>query len=178
MNNPYNRNQVQKQIRAFNKQMQRAEKAGKISDRTYEQIQNLIDPTQGRMTPGGYAKAGSKYLESMSDFELDLFSSDISDAKNLMESAIAYEKFFSEGIDFEGKERDQIIWETFNFLEKQYGTALDSDQIKELADNEKKDVSTEAVVNQMMNVARSTAKHPYGMSDFADWFNSLPTLQE
>ncbi len=74
MNNPYNRNQVQKQIRAFNKQLQRAEKAGKISDRTYEQIMNLIDPTQGRMTPGGYAKAGSKYLESMSDFELDLFS--------------------------------------------------------------------------------------------------------
>lgn len=122
VNVPY----IQKQIKAFNKRYDRNEKL--IYGDLYESIQGLIDPE--RMTKGGFAKAGTKYLESLSPEELLSYSADIERANEY----ISFERTF---FDFEYNrdvpDEDQLksmLWTFYNKV-RDAGKDLPSEQVRQ-----------------------------------------------
>lgn len=158
---------VQLQIKAFNKAFSRAEKANLISDEVYAAITDLID--YARMTKSGFGKAGTKYLENMTPEELMSYSSDIEQAKNLIE----LEKLSSK-LDIESASDPQgLLWSMYNKLEAS-GLAFDSDQVKAVLDGDTnitfKDMALK--MNKYLN------DKDYGLADFTEWFNSQTTLEE
>lgn len=166
MNKMYNLNIIQKQLKAFNKALSRADKAGILSDEIYEAISDLIDPE--RMTKGGAAKAGKKYLESLESVEVLAYSSDIRAARQLLE----IEKM-SSVFDVAGNSDTKgFLWKLHQEL-VDAGMPFDSDQVKAVEDGEK-DVS---VKDMALHMARYKSDPNYGLFEFNEWFSELPDLR-
>ena len=165
MNN--NVKMVQKQIRAFNKALSRADKAYNISGDIYAAITDLID--YDRMTNKGYGKAGTKYLESMSPEELLSYSSDIEQAKNLLEISNLEFKLDIAGV----KDPKSLLWKMYDKLDKA-GYAFDSDQVKAVADNEVP-ISYKDLAVQMN---RYLTDDDYGLSDVQAWWDEKLSLED
>lgn len=117
---------VQKQIKAFNRRYERNEKL--IYGDVYESIEGLIDVD--RMTKSGYAKAGTKFLESLSPEELLAYSADIERANEY----ISFEQTF---FDFEYNrnvpDEDQLksmLWSFYNKV-RDAGKDLPSEQVRQ-----------------------------------------------
>lgn len=158
---------VQLQIKAFNKALSRADKANIIDSETYRVINDLID--YDRMTKSGYGKAGAKYLESLTPSELAAYSSDIKQAKDLLEM----EKTLSQ-IDIDAaKDPKDLLWKMFQKLEDA-GLAFSSKQVHAV-ELGFKDISIREMVLKM-NKYLTDAN--YGLSDFDAWFNEQITFKE
>ena len=157
--------EIQLQIKAFNKALSRADKANLISDEYYAAISDLIDPE--RMTKSGFGKAGKKYLESMTPEELLAYSSDIKQAKNLLElESLSFQ------LDIQGvKDPEGLLWQMYQKLEDA-GYAFDSEQVKAVLDGET-DVSVKRFALHMNKYLHD---ENYGLSDFNEWFNSQTSL--
>lgn len=160
-----NVSQIQKQIKAFNKALSRADKAGLISDQYYAAISDLIDPE--RMTKKGYAMAGSKYLENLTPEELLSYSADIQQAKDLID----IEKI-GDLIDFDTynvKDRKGLLWGVFNEMEAR-GLAFDSDQVQRAVNGEV------PLRNMVIQMNRYLTEQDYGLGDFNEWWYSQEGL--
>lgn len=156
---------VQLQIKAFNKAFSRAEKADIISSEVYAAITDLIE--YNRMTKSGFGKAGKKYLESMTPEELLAYSSDIEQAKNLIE----LEKLNTK-LDIESAADPKgLLWQMYQKLESA-GLPFDSDQVKAVLDGDTnitfKDMAIK--MNKYLNDKN------YGLADFDAWFNEQAGL--
>ena len=159
---------VQKQIKAFNKAWSRAESA-KVLTMEYNDIISDIVGAE-RLTKGGYAKAGVKYLQSLSDYKLAALSADIQQAREAIEVAK-----ISESVDireFDISDPKSAIWNMYNKL-LDSGYQLDSDQVKSLADGDFQE-DTIGVLKEMKKVL--TNKN-YGLADFSEYFNNLNELE-
>lgn len=158
---------VQNQIKAFNKALSRADKAASIDGEFLREINDLID--YERMTLKGFAKAGTKYLESMTPEELLSYSSDIQQAKDLIELSNLEFK-----LDIEGaKDPKALLWKLYDKLDDA-GYAFDSDQVKEVADGETK-------INYRdfaLKMHKYLTDENYGYSDFNEWFDSQKALED
>ena len=158
---------VQKQIKAFNKALSRADKASSISNEFYAAITDLID--YDRMTKSGYGKAGTKYLESMSTEDLLAYSADIEQAKNLLE--LAQLEF---RLDLEGaKDPKSLLWKLYDKLDAA-GLAFDSDQVRLIADNEV-NIGYKELALQMN---KYLTDENYGLSDVQAWFDEQIALED
>ena len=167
-NNP---RQIELQIKAFNKALARADKAGKISNEAYELISDLID--YDRMTKSGYAKAGTKYLESMTPTELLAYSSDIQEAKDVLELETMEYKLDVQGIIDVAKDPVSLLWKYQDYL-KSKGMPFDSDLIKMVAVGLTKKVTWKNLIHQMQ---KYLVNENYGLSDAVQWFNEKEGLQ-
>lgn len=158
---------VQKQIKAFNKALSRADKASAISGDFYRAINDLID--YERMTKSGYAKAGAKYLENMTPEELLSYSADIEQAKNLVElSSLEFK------LDIEGaKDSKSLLWKLYDKLDAA-GFAFDSEQVKAVAEGEV-NINYKDFAFQMY---RYLNDKDYGLSDVQAWFDEQLALEE
>ena len=157
---------IQLQIKAFNKALSRADKAGTLSDDIYAAISDLIDPE--RMTKSGYGKAGKKYLENMSTEELLAYSSDITDAKKLLElDTLSFQLDISTTKDPAG-----VLWKMYQKLEDA-GYAFDSDQVKAVLDGE---VNVD-FKSFALHMNKYLHDQEYGLSDFNQWFESQASLK-
>lgn len=169
MANQNNLKMIQRQIKAFNKALSRADSAHQLTMENMETIDDLIGAD--RMTKGGYAKAGEKFLQSLSDYELAALSADIQSARESLEVAkIANEFDFVDAITIDDPK--SAIWGMYtNLLDRGY--QLDSEQIKSIADGEV-DSSTGEVLKEMKKVL--TQKN-YGIADFSEWFDNMRYLE-
>ena len=158
--------QIQLQIKAFNKALSRADKAGSISDNVYEAISDLIG--YDRMTKSGAGKAGEKYLSSLSPKELMSYSSDIEAARNLLK----LDKIISEFDIGEYKDQKSLLWKLYDELLDE-GKVFDSEQVKAIADGEV-DINPEELVVQMYKYKNDPN---YGLSDVAEWYESKRGLE-
>ncbi len=150
-----NLSEIQKQIKAFNKALSRADKADSISNQYYEQIMDLID--YSRMTRSGFAKAGTKYLENMSYRDLMAYQSDIKAAKEIVElSVITSELDIEYAPDVKG-----ALWGMYNKLEDE-GIGIDSDQVRDV----EKGAFDYRKMLRMMNKLLNDPKYTHG--DFAE----------
>ena len=157
---------VQLQIKAFNKALSRADKANILGGDTYATINDLID--YERMTRSGYAKAGAKYLEKMDPDELAAYSSDIKQAKDLIE----LEKTISL-IDIESTtDSKALLWKMYQKLEDS-GLAFDSDQVQAVLEKD----SGITIREMALHMNRYLTDMDYGLSDFDEWFNSKISLE-
>lgn len=155
---------VQLQIKAFNRYMQRNQ--DKISDEVYEAITDLIDID--RMTASGYAKAGSKYLENMTPKELLAYSSDIEEARMLLDFDMITDK-----LDINNaKDPKSALWRMADKL-RDAGMPFDSDQIKTVADGEAANVRFKDMMLQMNKLLHNP---DYGLSDFYEWWDDKEGL--
>lgn len=158
---------VQKQIKAFNKAFSRADKAGNISNEFYAAITDLIDPE--RMTKSGLGKAGTKYLSNMTPEELLTYSSDIEQAKNLIDL-----ENLSTKLDIEGAtDKKALLWKMYQKLEDA-GLPFDSDTVKMVADGESKNVTFKDLALQMNRYHHDPN---YGLSDVMAWFDEQEALE-
>ena len=161
MNNAYF---VQLQIKAFNRYMQRNQ--DKISDEVYEAITDLIDID--RMTASGYAKAGSKYLENMTPKELLAYSSDIEEARMLLDFDM-----ITDQLDINNaKDPKSALWRMADKL-RDAGMPFDSDQIKTVADGKATNVRFKDMMVQMNKLLHNP---DYGLSDFYEWWDDKEGL--
>lgn len=165
MNN--NVQMVQKQIKAFNKALARANKTSQISGEFERAINDLID--YDRMTRSGYGKAGTKYLESMTPEELLTYSSDIQQAKDLIElSTIEFK------LDVSGaKDPKALLWKLYDKLDAA-GLAFDSDQVKAVAENEVK-IDYKSFAFQMYKYLN---EDEYGLSNVQQWWDEQVALED
>ena len=155
---------VQLQIKAFNRYMQRNQ--DKISDEVYEAISDLIDID--RMTASGYAKAGSKYLENMTPKELLAYSSDIEEARMLLDFDM-----ITDQLDINNaKDPKSALWRMADKL-RDAGMPFDSDQIKTVADGESTNVRFKDMMLQMNKLLHNP---DYGLSDFYEWWDNKEGL--
>lgn len=155
---------VQLQIKAFNRYMQRNQ--DKISDEVYEAITDLIDID--RMTASGYAKAGSKYLENMTPKELLAYSSDIEEARMLLDFDM-----ITDQLDINNaKDPKSALWRMADKL-RDAGMPFDSDQIKTVADGEATNVRFKDMMLQMNKLLHNP---DYGLSDFYEWWDNKEGL--
>ena len=155
---------VQLQIKAFNRYMQRNQ--DKISDEVYEAITDLIDID--RMTASGYAKAGSKYLENMTPKELLAYSSDIEEARMLLDFDM-----ITDQLDINNaKDPKSALWRMADKL-RDAGMPFDSDQIKTVADGESTNVRFKDMMLQMNKLLHNP---DYGLSDFYEWWDDKEGL--
>lgn len=155
---------VQLQIKAFNRYMQRNQ--DKISDEVYEAITDLIDID--RMTASGYAKAGSKYLENMTPKELLAYSSDIEEARMLLDFDMITDKMDINN----AKDPKSALWRMADKL-RDAGMPFDSDQIKTVADGEAANVRFKDMMLQMNKLLHNP---DYGLSDFYEWWDDKEGL--
>ena len=159
---------VQKQIKTFNKAWNRAESAKVLSMEYNDIISDLVGAE--RLTKGGYVKAGVKYLQSLSDYQLAALSADIQQAREAIEVAK-----ISESVDireFDISDPKSAIWNMYNKL-LDSGYQLDSDQVKSLADGDFQE-DTIGILKEMKKVL--TNKN-YGLADFSEYFNNLHELE-
>ena len=157
---------VQLQVKAFNKYMQRH--LDDVSDEVYEAITDLIDID--RMTASGYAKAGSKYLEEMTPKELMAYSSDIEEARMLLDFDMLTDQMEIDN----AKDPKSALWRMSQKL-IDAGMPFDSDQIKTVADGEASNVKFKDMMLQMNKMLHDP---DYGMSDFYEWWENKEGLQE
>lgn len=159
---------VQKQIKAFNKAWSRADSAKVLSMEYNDIISDLVGAD--RLTKGGYAKAGVKYLQSLSDYQLAALSADIQQAREAIDVAkISYSIDIRE---FDISDPKSAIWNMYNKL-LDSGYQLDSNQVKSLADGDFQE-DTIGVLKEMKKVL--TNKN-YGLADFSEYFNNLKELE-
>lgn len=158
---------IQLQIKAFNKALERADKAGRISDKAYELISDLID--YDRMTQGGYAKAGAKYLEAMSNRDLLSYSSDIQEAKDVLElETMEYR------LDIEGaKDSKALLWKMYQKLVDE-GMPFDSGTVYMVAEGKTKNVTWKDLAMQMNKYLHTDN---YGLSDVMKYIDEKEGLQ-
>ena len=159
---------VQKQIKAFNKAWARADSAKVLSMEYNDIISDLVGAD--KLTKGGYAKAGVKYLQSLSDYQLAALSADIQQAREAIDIAK-----ISDSVDirdFDISDPKSAIWNMYNKL-LDSGYQLDSDQVKSLADGDFQE-DTIGVLKEMKKVL--TDKN-YGLADFSEYFNKLQELK-
>ena len=157
--------EIQKQIRSFNKAFQRAEKAGTLSGDFYAQITDLID--YDRMTQKGYAKAGKKYLESMSYKDLLTYTSDISQAKSLIDLSNLTIK-----LDIEGaKDYKSLLWKLYDQIDEHKN--FDSDYVYAVTEGEKK-IDLRKLALEMFKYLNDP---DYGLSDFDEWYDQQNSLE-
>lgn len=161
-----NAHYVQLQIKAFNKYMSR--NMDKISDDIYEAVTDLIDID--RMTASGYAKAGSKYLESMTPEELLAYSSDIENARMLLD----FDMMTDELDIANAKDPKSALWRMAERL-KDAGIGYDSDQIRAVETGNTKNVGFKDIMLQMNKLLNSP---DYGLSDMMEWWNRKEGLEE
>lgn len=158
---------VQKQVKAFNKALSRADKANILSNEVYAAISDLID--YDRMTQKGYGKAGTKYLESMTPEELMAYSADIEAAKNLLD----LEKLTSQLDLATAKDPKSLLWQMYQKLEDA-GYAFDSDQVRAVTEGD-----TNISYKEMVLKMHKYLTNPdYGLSDFNEWFDEMNALEE
>lgn len=159
---------VQKQIKAFNKAWSRADSAKVLSMEYNDIISDLVGAD--RLTKGGYAKAGVKYLQSLSDYQLAALSADIQQAREAIDVAK-----ISDSVDirdFDISDPKSAIWNMYNKL-LDSGYQLDSNQVKSLADGDFQE-DTIGVLKEMKKVL--TNKN-YGLADFSEYFDNLQELE-
>ena len=154
-----NAHYVQLQIKAFNKYMSR--NMDKISDEVYEAITDLID--YERMTASGYAKAGSKYLESMTPRELLAYSADIENARLLVDFDMMTDQLEIDN----AKDPASALWRMAEKL-KNENIAYDSDQIYLV---EKGAASNIGFKDMMLQLNKLFNDPDYGLSDITEWWN-------
>ena len=157
---------VQLQIKAFNKYMSRHQ--DDISDEVYEAVSDLID--LDRMTASGLAKAGSKYLEGLTPKELMAYSSDIEEARMLLDFDMMTAKL---DID-NAKDPKSALWRMAQKLQDA-GMPFDSDQIKTVADGKASNVKFKDMMLQMNKLLHNP---DYGLSDFYEWCDNKEGLRE
>lgn len=160
-----NIDKIQKQIRAFNKQYSRIEKAGQITSEGLALVTDLID--YDRMTISGFAKAGSKYLENMTEEELLAYSADIEDAYDI----IRWDKEMSE-FELSAKDPESLLWKLYNYLDDN-GQPFDSDDVKDVIDGVY-EIGFKEMASKMYRVLKDKE---YGLSDFNEWFQSQRGLE-
>ena len=150
---------IQLQIKAFNKALSRADKANSISNDVYAAISDLIDPE--RMTKSGYGKAGRKYLENMTPEELLAYSSDIQQAKDLLEiDKLSYL------LDIESaKTPHDILWKMYQKI-LDAGYEFDSDDVRAVEMGS----ANISVRNMALKMNKYLKDYEYGLSDFHAWF--------
>jgi hypothetical protein len=157
---------IQLQIKAFNKAYQRAQKADKVSDEIYEAISDMIG--YDRMTKSGAGKAGTKYLESMTEEELLAYSADIEVARDLLKLDKIIDSF-----DLgDAKDVKSLLWKMYDDLQAQ-GMPFDSDQVYAIAEGEIKADWKQLVIQ--MNKYKNDPE--YMLADVDEWFNSLVGLE-
>lgn len=159
---------IQKQIKAFNKYLRRAEQAGLIDNSVGSVIDDLIG--YDRMTKGGLGKAGTKYLQSLSPAELNAYSEDIRQARINIES-IKYRNMLLDELG-EVSDPKAAMWKLYDKLEDM-GYIFDSDQVKEVVDNPEEYDYMEV----MRNMSKVVIDEDYGLSDFTEWFNAQKGLE-
>ena len=150
---------VQKQVKAFNKALSRADKTGSISNDAYAQITDLID--WDRMTRGGYAMAGTKYLEKMTPEELLAFSSDIKAAKSVIElekQSSLYDLTYT-------RDAESILWSMYQKLED-LGMPFDSADYKTIVDRQLSNESTQSLKSLLAGLYKYAINPEYGLSDY------------
>lgn len=161
VNVPY----VQRQIKAFNKALSRAKAKGSTKD-VLNNINDLI--AYDRMTHKMYAKAGKGYLESLSDEELLAYSSDIEDAKELIEVGNWASRLNIEG----ASDPMAFLWKMCDEL-KAKGLPFDSDQIKAIQKGEV-DVDWREMAKQMEKYMNDP---DYLLSDVEEWWEKATGLE-
>ena len=120
-----NLSEIQKQIKAFNKALSRAEKKGVLKGDYYKKINDLIDID--RMTKSGYAMSGTKYLENMTYKDLMSYQADITAARETLDLASIVDEIDIEAApDVKG-----ALWQMFNKLADN-SLLLDSDQVHDV----------------------------------------------
>lgn len=160
--------EIQKQIKAFNKAFSRAEAAGTLSDEFYAQITDLID--YDRMTKKGYAKAGKKYLENLSYKDLLAYSSDIKQAKSLIDLSNLVDKF--DITDIEGaKDYKSLLWTLYDKIDEHKN--FDSDYVYKAVEGENP-VDLRKLALEMYKYLNNP---DYGLSDFDEWYQSHTGLE-
>lgn len=170
MSRRINTSQVQKQIKAFNKFMSRNDVT--ISDLGYESITDLIigNAANSRMTKSGYAKAGIKYLESLSPKELAAYSADIQDARNTIELLRSTKNILSDA-DVLG-DPVSALWKTYDALQD-LGQEFDSEQVRDIATGANKKDYKQTIINML-----KTLDSKYGLADWDVWYHSNEGLRE
>lgn len=151
---------VQKQIRSFNKAYSRIEKNGKLTGEGLALVSDYID--YERMTQSGYAKAGTKYLENMTEEELLAYSADIEDAYDIMR----WDKEMSE-FEMSAKDPESLLWKMYSELDAA-GQPFDSDDVKDVIDGAY-EVGYKEMASKMYKLLKNK---DYGLSDFNDWFQT------
>lgn len=150
---------IQKQIKAFNKALSRADKAGSISNDALAQITDLID--WDRMTQSGYAKAGARYLERMTPEELLAYSSDIKAAKSVIELeniSSYYDLTYT-------KDAESMLWSMYQKLED-LAMPFDSDDYKIIVDRQLSGESTITLKQLLAGLYKYGTNPDYGLSDY------------
>ena len=157
---------IQKQIKAFNKYMSR--NLDNVSDEVYEAIEDLID--LDRLTASGFAKAGSKYLEGMPHKDLLAYSSDIEEARMLIDFDMMTEKFDITN----AKDPKSALWRMAEKLRDQ-DIAFDSDQVKAV----EKGLTTNIKFKDMMLQLSKLLHDPnYTVGDMREWWDSKEGLRD
>lgn len=156
---------VQKQIKSFNKAWSRAAKAGLITGGGLALVNDLVD--YDRLTKSGFAKAGKKYLESMTAEQLLAYSADIEDAYDI----IKWDKEMSE-FEISAKDPESLLWKMYNELDA-VGQPFDSDDVKDVIDGVY-EVGYKEMASKMYKLLKNK---DYGLSDFNDWFQSKRGLE-
>ena len=155
---------VQRQIKAFNKAFSRIEKAGKITGEGLALVTDFID--YDRMTEAGFAKAGKRYLENMTEEELLAYSADIEDAYDI----IKWDKEMA-AFEVSAKDPESLLWKMYNMLDDA-GQPFDSDDVKDVIDGVY-DVGFKEMASKMYKLLKTK---DYGLSDFNDWFQKQRSL--
>lgn len=164
MNN--NVSMIQKQIKTFNKALSRAKAKGSLTS-VLDGINELID--YDRMTHKMFAKAGKRYLESLTPEELLAYSADIERAKELIEVGNT-----SYLLDIEGaKDPKALLWKLYDALDKA-GLAFDSEQVHDVAEGNSP-ISWKDMANQMQ---KYKSDENYGLSDVQKWYDEQLSLEE
>lgn len=157
---------IQKQIKAFNKYMSR--NLDNISDEVYEAIEDLID--LNRVTASGYAKAGSKYLEEMSPKDLLAYSSDIEEARMLIDFDMLTDEFDIHN----AKDPISALWRMVQKLEDE-GMPYESSQVKAVEKGETTNIKFKDMMLQMNKLLHDP---DYGLSDVKEWWDRNEGLRQ
>lgn len=157
--------EIQKHIKAFNKAYKRAIEKGTLKGDFLATATDLID--YERMTMAGYAKAGKTYLENMSYKDLLAYSSDIKQAKGVIELVNLADK-----IDIsDAKDYKSLLWKLYDRIDVH--KSLDSDQVyaavEGFADVDYKKLALE--------LYKYDTDPNYGQSDFDEWFNEQAGIE-
>lgn len=156
---------VQRQIRSFNKAFSRIQSANQLSGQGLALVSDLMD--YERMTKSGFAKAGTKYLENMTEEELLSYSADIEDAYDI----IKWDKDMSE-FELSASDPESLLWKMYNLLDLNE-VNFDSDDVKDVIDGVY-DVGYKEMASKMYKLLKDKE---YGMSDFQSWFESKRGLE-
>lgn len=155
---------VQRQIKSFNKAFSRIQSADQLSSKGLAVVSDLMD--YERMTKSGFAKAGTKYLENMTEEELLSYSADIEDAYDI----VRWDKEMSE-FELSASDPESLLWKLFDLIEDK--TNFDSDDVKDVIDGVY-DVGYKEMASKMYRMFKDKQ---YGMSDFQSWFQTKRGLE-